>query len=57
MGQEQKRVKLSKKDTETIHVEMPSDLAKWIRRKAEKTDRSVRRMVLALLKEARDREP
>jgi hypothetical protein len=56
MGQGQKRVKLSKKETATVHVEMPVDLEQWLKKKADETDRSVRRMVLALLKEARERD-
>jgi predicted transposase YbfD/YdcC len=48
-----KNSKSVKKETVTVHIEMSVDLERWIRKLAEQEDRSMRKMVLNLLKEAK----
>ena len=56
MGQD--KSKTGKKNSTTVHIEMPLDLEKWIKVVAKGEVRSMRNMVLILLMEARKaREP
>ena len=45
-------MKLVKKGTKTIHVELPAEIEGYIRTMADLQDRSMRNMVLVLLKQA-----
>lgn len=51
MGQD--KSKTFKKNSTTVHIEMPLDLEKWVKAIAKSEVRSMRNMVLILLMEAR----
>lgn len=49
----QQKSKTGTKKSTTVHIEMSGELESWIRNLAQTEERSVRKMILFLLKEAR----
>lgn len=49
----QQKSKTGKKKSTTVHIEMSEDLEGWVKNLAQVEERSVRKTILILLREAR----